>query len=397
MEVKILENTSIPILRQLDNVFLIDWLTVVFHGIHVDDLQELLGLSNVDWQTTSHFINGYPMDTFFSNIHIRWGADDPAFYKDTVSKSGTVIPAASKVRYDMGICLDLSGQGCRAFEEFSKLSWFDLMAAIFSCPGRCSITRLDLAYDDHSGLLNIWQMKRDVEDRNYISKSKKSMLIWSDDQENDIQGLTIQIGSKSSPVLIRIYNKAAERGFGKEKHWIRVELQLREDRAQEAFRLLHERQSIGLVASGIIRNYCCFVTPTTDSNKSRGPVAEYWQRVLEGMEKLRVWIAPGEPYNFSKAENHMIHQYGQFIQAYAMIHGSLGSLEDRARAMHKDLKPKYRNAIATALTEQKLRREHNEEIMMDLFGADLDDSEFFGYVQSNFAELLEDDPNLPFD
>lgn len=271
------------------------------------------------------------------------------------------------------------------------------MAAIFACPGRVSVTRLDLAYDDHSGLLNIWQMKRDVEDRNYISKSKKSMLIWSDDQENDIQGLTIQIGSKSSPVLIRIYDKAAERGFGKEKHWIRVELQLREDRAQEAFRLLHERESIGMVASGIIRNYCCFVTPTTDSNRSRWPVAEYWQRVLEGMEKLRVWIAPGEPYNFSKAENHMIHQYGQFVQAYVMIHGSLSSLLDRARSMHKDLKPKYRNAVATELAQQKLRREYNEEIMMDVFGAELDDSEYFGYIQTNFAELLDDDPNLPFD
>ena len=376
------------LVRNLDNVFLIDWLTVTFHNIHVWDIQEILGMKSVPWSSARSFCNGYPMDCNFNHIHIRYGADNPVFYDDP-----------KKARNDMGICLDMSGQGCREFESYSSKSWFDFIRDIFRCGGvlgaRFNVTRLDLAYDDHSGLLNMWQMKRDIEDRNYISKSKKSLIIWSDDQETDVQGLTLQIGSKSSPVLIRIYDKAAERGYGKEKHWIRVELQLRADRAREALKLLFQRESIGMVASGIIRNYCCFVTPTSDTNRSRWPIADYWQRVLEGMEKLRVWVAPGEEYNFSKAENHLVHQYGQMLQAYEMIHGEIHSLLDRSRSAYPDLKPKYRSAVEAERYKRKLSREQASAQMKE-WGFDSSD-DFLLYSQSNFSELLQgDDPDLPW-
>lgn len=389
-----MENQHLPIVRNLENVFLIDWLTVTFHGCKVDEVQSILGLTNVNFTSSSSFINGYPMDTSFSNIHIRWGADDPGFYRDSYDKHGLFHSAASKARSDMGICLDMSGQGCRSFEEFSPFSWFELLERIFRYGGKFSVTRLDLAYDDHSGLLNMWQMKRDIEERNYISKSKKSLIIWSDDQEKDIQGLTLQIGSKSSPVLIRIYDKSAERGYGKERHWVRLELQLRDDRAHEALRLLFQRESVGIVASGIIRNYCCFVTPTSDTNRSRWPIAEYWQRVLEGMEKLRVWIAPGEEYNFSKTENHMVHQYGQILMAYQMIHHDISSLLDRSRSAHPELKPKYRSVVEAELLKQKISREQAQTQMKEWGFADHDD--FYSYAQANFTELIQEDPDLPW-
>lgn len=390
---KKLENQLLPIVRNLDNVFLIDWLSVTFHGCKVDEVQSILGMTKYDWVTSSSFVNGYPMSTSFSNIHIRWGADDARFYRDSIDKNGVFHSAASKARDNMGIQLDMSGQGCRSFEEFSDHSWFDLFERIYRFGGRFSVTRIDLAYDDHSGLLDIWRMRYDVEDRNYISKAKKARLIWSDDQEKDIQGLTLQIGSQSSHVLIRIYDKAAERGFGKDRHWIRVELQLRDDRAHEALRLLFQRESVGIVASGIIRNYCCFVTPTSDSNRSRWPIAEYWQRVLEGMEKLRVWVAPGEPYNFSKSENHLIYQYGQFFQAYYAVHGEFSSLLDRSRAAHPQLKPKYVNAVDAELARIKHRRAENAALMKE-FGFSSQD-EYFRYEQANFAELFQEDPDFP--
>ena len=379
-----MENPNLPIIRQLDNVFLIDWLTVTFHNMQVWDVQELLGMRNLPWQLSSKFINGYPLDLYFGHIHIRHGADRPEFYDDP-----------KKARKDMGICLDMSGQGCREFESWSKKSWQDLITDIFRCGGvngaRMSITRLDLAYDDHSGLLNIWRMRRDVEDRNYLSKSKKSMIIWSDDQEFDIQGLTLEIGSKSSPVLIRIYDKAAERGFSKEKHWIRVELQLRQDRAHEAMKQLFQRESIGYVASGILRNYCTFVTPTQDTNRARWPIAEYWQRVLDGMEKIRIWQAPGEEYNFSRTENFLISQYGQVIQTFVAIHGSLDNLYSRSLQAHEQLKPKYTAAIEQELLRRKLRQDEIE-ILRRFNGFALPDLA----DQVTFAEVLVDDPECPW-
>lgn len=359
-----MENSGLPIAKQpKDNVFLIDWLTVVFHGCYVDEVQRILGLESIKipWVTKTSFVNGYPQDTFFDHIHIRWGADDPRFYKDDNFKS-----AEQKARNDMGICLDMSGQGCRTFEEFSHKSWFELLEGIYRFGGRVSVTRLDLAYDDHVGLINIWKIRRDVEDRNYRSKSKKSRVIWSDDQVQDIKGNTVEVGSKSSPVMIRIYDKAAERGF-KNRHWVRIEIQLRQDRSHQACKLLFQRESIGAVASGILRNYCVFLEPGNDSNKARWKVAEYWERLLIGMEKLRLWIAPGEPYNFHNTENHLVNQYGQALLAAERIYGYAGIMADRARYRFPGkLSPKYEAAIAEELLRKEQRKAAHDAMMKDL-------------------------------
>lgn len=382
------------LLNEQNNLFVIDWLTVTFHTDTVTSIQVMLDLLKYPWETKNSFINGYPLDTSFSSIHIRWGADDPRFYSDGIDKKGVFRTAAEKARSDMGISLDLSGQGCRSFEEYSGITWIELIKRIFEHNGR--ITRLDLAYDDHTGVLDIYRIALDVKERNYISKSKFSMIIWSDDQEENIQGTTVQIGSKSSPVLIRIYDKAAERGYDHSKHWIRVELQLRKDRAHEALKRLFQRDSVGKVAAGILRNYLSFRIPSADTNKSRWEICPYWDSVLLDMEKISVWVAPGEPYNFTKSENHMVDQYGQFLQAYAQIHGGLSSLLARCEKAHKVLKPKYRAAVQTALQHRSDVRAENAAFMKS-WGFDLPDpDEYFLYEQANFAELFDDDPDLPF-
>lgn len=79
-----MENQTSPILLpEQNNVFLIDWITVVFHNASVSLIQSLLGLSdpNVPWETEVAFRNGYPCRTSYKHINIHWGADDERFYK----------------------------------------------------------------------------------------------------------------------------------------------------------------------------------------------------------------------------------------------------------------------------------------------------------------------------
>lgn len=336
-------NSNLPAV--VSNLFLIDWLTVTFKSDTVTSVIAMLGLDSDLFTEKQCFKNGYPLDTFFSNIHIWSGADDPQYYKAGYSKDGKWITAEMKARNDMGVCLNLSGQGCRAFEEHSKVGWFELIKRILQHNGH--ITRLDLAYDDHTGVIDIYRFAHDIYDRNYRSKAKYAEVLWSDNQEKDIQGMSIYVGKKSSDVLIRVYDKAAERGYKDEKHWVRVELQLRDDRADAALRRLFQKESIGVVASGILRNYLTICVPTSDTNKSRWPVAYYWECVLGQMEKIRLWSAPGEPYNFHKAEDHMIKQYCQFLLTFKEIHGTIHDLLTAAQRYHgkKPLKAKYVNAI----------------------------------------------------
>lgn len=372
----------------LKNVILIDWLTVTLHDVSVDMVKWILGMgrSDIPWDDKLAFRHGYPRRCSFQNINILYGADDANNFSDP-----------NKARTDMGICLDMSGTGCRAFEQYGHGDWFNLLTYMHEHCSCVNVTRLDLAYDDHTGVLDINRIRRDVEERNYTGSPKKSMIIWSDDQEENLQGLTVQIGSKASAVLIRIYNKAAERGYDHTRHWVRVELQLREDRAGAAVKAILDRQDIGLTFSGILRNYCTMREPVNDSNKSRWPVAEYWQNLIGDAERIRLWIAPGEPYNYYKTEKHLVHQYGQQLLACLQIYGNMGDLIAMCRKEHPDLNVKYKQAIEAAKLEQTQRRERMKETRRKLGIQDPDPEldRIYGH-QMDFAELPLDLP-VPFD
>lgn len=370
------------------NVFLIDWLTVTFHDQTVSNVKHLLGLDGADipWQERRAFAHGYPVTTYWDHIAIRWGADDEKFYTDDPDKK-----AADKVRYDMGICLDMSGQGCRAFEQYGAGDWLKLLQAICDHAGKINVTRLDLAYDDHIGLLDIYRIERDRQDRNFVCKARKTSAVHSDDLDDDIQGLTVEMGTKKSKVMLRIYNKAAERGYDHTKHWIRVELQLRDDRALAAVAEILKEQNIGYTTSGIIRNYCTFRTPSADTNKCRWPIADYWENILMNMEKIRIVITPGEPYNYRKTEEHMLNQYGQAFIAYYRMHGEVNSFLRECMKRFPQLKPKYEATIADfklIQAEQKRRLKEAREF----YGFPLLDDDDPS-CQVDFVEMFGLDPN----
>ena len=190
-------------------------------------------------------------------------------------------------------------------------------------------------------------MELDVRDRCYKSKCTYSERTLSDDQKKDIHGTSLYFGSKTSPVLIRIYDKAAERGI-KDRHWIRVEMQLRDERAKVFAAMLLRDQHVGLTASGVLRNYLCFLTPTEDTNKARWPLAPYWDRLIMDMQKISLWISPGTEYNFSNTEHWLLKQYGQALRVLDVIYGS-DYLIKRYRSLYSEdeLSPKYQRVIDT--------------------------------------------------
>lgn len=335
-------------LAERNNVFMIDWLTFVSHVDDVESCKRLLGLADpaIPWTDEVKFRNGYPKQSYWCGITISYGADDAAMYDDP-----------TKVRSDMGICVNLSGQGCRNFESYGHGNWMQIFAAIFS-GARYNVTRLDLAYDDHIGILDIHQIEADTRDRAYISRSKYAEIIWSDDQLEDLHGMTVQVGSSKSKTLIRIYDKAAERKF-RDRHWIRCEVQLRHENALVACSELFKQKHIGRVASGILRNYLTYRTPTADTNKSRWPIAPYWSRLVLDMERISLWITPGDEYNFSKTEKWLVDQCGQAILT-AMKMNRLELLLGTIQKKNPDLAPKYQAVLDEFLRRQALAAAEEE-------------------------------------
>ena len=89
----------------MDNIVLVDWLTFTSKIWSEHQLIDVLHLNDVSWQHLDSYRYGYSHRCTFSGISILSGGTD-----------------------DMGICVEFSGTGCRAFETYSDLSWIQLFS-----------------------------------------------------------------------------------------------------------------------------------------------------------------------------------------------------------------------------------------------------------------------------
>lgn len=297
-----------------ENLILFDWLTFTSHADSPESLMQLLGLQDVPWQKMEKGRNGYRQRYFFENISILYdGAEN------------------------MGICVDMSGTGCRAFETYSKINWQELMEILHFGSGDYNVTRLDMAFDDHTGILDIDELRDDTDDHLYVSRSRT----WK--VEYGSAGTTIYHGSPKSNMYIRIYDKAAERDLDG-VHWIRVEMQMRDEIATGFIDGLMIHPT-GTQFRGVLHNYLRYVVnPGTDENMSRWPMASYWEELLEGVQRITCWSAPGTEYNEFHLSNFIINQAGNALDCYLRIFG----IDDLIRELGKravKMSPKYQRLL----------------------------------------------------
>lgn len=300
----------------MENIVIYDWLSITSRRHTVQEMIDLIGLENAPWEEGKG-AHGYKKRLYWNCISI--------FY------DGSSI--------SMGVWLEMSGQGCRAFETFGHGYYNFLFDEVKKYPDLMHITRLDIAFDDHTGILDMNVLVFDTVSGRYVAKAKSWECIQSD------KGQTVVIGSKSSPVLIRIYDKARERNCTPGTHWIRIELQLRDDRCKQ---FIHLNLSPGEAFSGILLNYLRYVLPDSDdSNKSRWPMTSYWSELVGECEKISLYTKPGVEYNLSRCERIVFNQYGNAIDALLQgypIEYFLKKLATRGTAWN----PKYDKVIEEA-------------------------------------------------
>lgn len=282
-----------------ENVILYDWLTVSSKNEDPQAWVKLLGMESFGWDELGHGRSGYRKGLCFGSISILYDGNP-----------------------GMGACLDMSGQGCRSFEEYGTGD-FDGLFRLFQQGEGYHVTRLDVAFDDHSGILDIWQLFRDTDkvdedaEQQFVSKFRKSKV--EKEFDDGRPGITVYHGSKKSAVLIRIYDKAAERGLPKEQHWVRVELQLRDERAS-AF--CFDPAPIGVLFRGVLANYVRYVDdPGTDSNRWRWPMKPYWEDLIEQVGRIRLYVKPGVEYNIGQLNNFVFEQASNAMAAAFQIYG----------------------------------------------------------------------------
>lgn len=300
--------------------YLIDW-TSISSKIHSpEDIIEELGMEGVPWQTIKG-ARGYRDRLYYDCVSIHYNGRD-----------------------DMGVWCELSGQGCRAFETHGHGDFIKLYDNFLYHTSQTNFTRIDIAFDDHDGLLEMDKLFWDTYNKNFVSRFKDY------DLHVGSKGTSIEHGRKGSDVMIRIYDKAKERGLTDGSHWIRVELQLRDERA-EAFarKLVHGGyDSIGETFLGVLNNYLRYVVPSeTDQERDRWPMTDYWARFIGAAERIRLFQRPGTEYNLLDLENFVFKQAGNAINTYIDIKGEdafMDSLKKRGtwrNPKYEQLKAKY--------------------------------------------------------
>lgn len=326
-----MQNSDIMPDFELVNRVLFDWLNFTTRLHNVKEVIELIGMQDVgfEWLAGSR---GFTDRLYFNGVSIHY-----------CSVPGTLQEGL--------VWLEMSGQGCRTFETYGNGDYQALFELALSEPKDIHISRLDVAYDDFTDLFDIDKICDQTRDQHFTSRSNTYQAIYSN------KGNSVLFGTRNSNVIIRIYDKAAERGYDNKKlHWIRCELQLKDRNAMGFIGQLQDKELID-VYLGVLKNYLIFREPTGDSNKRRWPISPWWDRFLGDAARLSVWSKPGTIYNLSACERYLFTQPIGSIKTVIEVHGAEEFIEMVKRAPPPK-NPKYKRLIDEYNEHQRLSQEN---------------------------------------
>lgn len=299
------------------NKVLYDWLTFSTKIHSLFDIIDMLGLQDIK----------------FEQMRGRY------CYADRLNYDG--INIMYNGREDMGICVEMSGQGCRDFETYGNgdfQSIFDMILENWNADvekRQMNISRLDVAYDDFDNILDLGYYMQACQKGDYVSRCHDYEVIASN------KGCSVCHGSRrQSDVFIRMYDKKVERGRTDLEHWIRCEIKLKDDCAR------------GFISLGgdvrenyfdVLNNYLRYVIPSSnETNKSMLPSSPEWLKFVETWEKSSIFDKPGTEYNFSNLFGYVNNQLSGAITTYIDVLGVgqfLKNISDSRKG--KELNPKY--------------------------------------------------------
>ena len=269
---------------------LVDWLTFsVKEQDPAKVIREYLGLDPELFQDAGYGLLGYNRVLRFSDICVCYEPRENDFFRD------------------MGVCVSMSGNGCRAFETMSKLtqagqdSVFPTLFQLLAADETANVSRIDIACDDREGFLNMEEIVEKVQANEINSRmTKRSVIVSFDGTQRS--GSTIYLGAPSSDFRVRIYDKALEEGV--DGHWIRVELVMRHKNAAAFVEQMNSAPSVG-----------------NDSNITRCTVCGWWRSFVDELESVRLVARCVVQHSVERIENWIESQVGPSL---AVILNTLG-------------------------------------------------------------------------
>lgn len=281
---------------------------------------------------------GYTHCLYYAGVKIHYNEQE---YNTLIS--GNVIGVTS-------VLVHCSGKGCRTIESLNAGNW-DWMEYLnqyhdLIIHKDAHIARIDIAIDDDDGILKMKQIARYAIKEQYVCKSKCESTIIQGREE------AVYFGSPKSDRRLRIYNKAKEQRLAEDVHWIRCELQLRNDCATSYYLNYVQgayKGRVGALAASELNSYLRFVQVPRGANmddirmqrhQTRLETARWWDHFLYDTEKIKQLHLPGNDYTFDVLRSY-INQTRSSIKAYLeLTHGDIGAYLDQVQEAQYNLKQK---------------------------------------------------------
>ncbi|MBR5165792.1 MAG: replication initiation factor domain-containing protein [Ruminococcus sp.] len=317
------------------NQIIYDWISFTTKIHSVNDVLNLLDFrpDTVRFQSSEQGRYFYRKSLYYDGIHI---------YYDGFSKE----------HGNMGVCVEMSGKGLRNWEEYGNADYNNLFKLILTHynddPDLCrmKLTRLDIAYDDFEGILDLNTIMRDAMDYNYLSRLR-NCSINLDMSEGQYTGLTVAHGSMKSNVYIRMYDKRLEQKVSDIlEHWIRVEIQLRKENAI-GFIMLAD--SIENSYFSVLNQYLRYLVHSDDSHRERWSTAPYWLNFIRSADSKSIFRKPKNDYKPENLISYVEKQLSGAVATYIDLVGVDNFLVNIYNArVGKPLNPKYKSVLERA-------------------------------------------------
>lgn len=261
----------------------------------------------------------------------------------------------SPERSEMGAHFSLSG-GCLAYLRTVDDSFKDFrgfVATILRGLGG-HFTRIDGAFDDKGGLLDMDKLEAYAREGWFTSQfgkrgtadkpARQAGFVVVPFGEN-VQGKTVQFGSKGSKTKVVFYDKAAEQGVG--GHWVRCEVRFLKENARRVGELILETQdSLPKLFQGLLVNALNFREPGVDTNKSRWLVSGWWLAFVQYAERAVLGISKAVP-TVEQVQGWIDYQVGPSLgvleealgpdKTWEFLHGVCQTGKGRFKRRHRDI------------------------------------------------------------
>ena len=273
---------------------------------------------------------------------------------------------------EKGVLLELKGRGCRQFESYllaQQRSWYDFLMDALIDGG--VMKRIDLAINDHTGILDIPELAEKCRKREYIGKSRSykfyqsGELIKHREDDREYMGRTLYLGSLKSDVYFCIYEKDYEQYVKYDipiedaKIKNRFEIRLKNERAYYAVRDLLTYHDAERTAFDIINRYIRFADKEVEKRRSEWQTNEKWAYFIgSDRGRLKLTTKP-EPYTLTRTLNWISRQVAPTWKVLQQIDSTNGTTYLKDILDHAKLTERHKKLIEqqTTSTEEIINKE----------------------------------------